>query len=276
MSALGKVACVVVILCSAASAFLGFSIAKQRSGYGSQLSAVEDALRKTPNINYKSDYKLSSDEPAATMAKLASILSSTKEQLSTASAKLQETSSKLAEAESRSQQLTTEATSVKKDLESKTADLAQASSKLQEVQTKLKNYEDKLGGRDLTDILGDLKIKEEKAKVLDAEKKIIEDTLAKTTSELNKLKELQKLADDKRAPMDLSGKVVAINKAWNFVVLDVGKENKLVEGVDLAVYRGDALIGKIRTVSVDANTAIADILPDATKNEIQVGDKVLF
>ena len=76
--------------------------------------------------------------------------------------------------------------------------------------------------------------------------------------------------------MDLSGKVVALNKSWNFVVLDVGKDNKLNEGVDLAVYRGDLLIGKVRTVSVDATTAIADILPDWTKSEIQVGDKVLY
>jgi len=67
-----------------------------------------------------------------------------------------------------------------------------------------------------------------------------------------------------------------MNKAWNFVVLDVGEQNQLVEGVDLTVYRGNSLVGKVRTVSVDDETAIADILPEWTKTEIQIGDQVLF
>jgi hypothetical protein len=94
--------------------------------------------------------------------------------------------------------------------------------------------------------------------------------------DLERLQELDRLRSESKAPLELSGKVLAINKAWNFVVLDVGKDDKLVEGVDLTVYRGETLIGKIRTVAVENNTAIADVLPEWTKTEIQVGDKVLF
>ncbi|MDD5261180.1 MAG: hypothetical protein PHD76_04955 [Methylacidiphilales bacterium] len=251
-------------------------MATKKSGYAKQLGAVEDQLRKTPNVSYQSDFKNNPDEPAATVQKAAGILKKTKDDLDATQAKLTESTGQLSESQSQVQKLTTEVTSTKKDLESKTTQLTETTTNLQAAQTELKDFKDQLGGRKLSDILDELKKTTEDSKVLSAEKKIIEDSLAKSTAELKKYQELEQLAKNHAAPMDLSGKVVAINKSWNFVVLDLGKDNKLNEGIDLAVYRGDQLIGKVRTVSVDATTAIADILPDWTKTEIQVGDKVLY
>jgi predicted nucleic acid-binding Zn-ribbon protein len=277
MSNLGKVFCVISIISSLAAGVLGFMLSNKKTGYATQLTAVEDALRKAPApVQYTGDFKLNTDEPAATVRRANDALDKTKTELASTQKSLSDTQGQLTTSQAEVQKLTTDITATKRDLETKTTRLAEVEKKVAEVEGSLKSMNDKLGGRSLDDVLTSLNDTTEKMKVLGAEKKIIEDSLAQMQKDLNKFQELDRLRDDGRAPMELSGRVLAINKQWNFVVLDVGKDDKLVEGVDLTVYRGETLIGKIKTVSVESNTAIADILPDWTKTEIQVGDKVLF
>lgn len=277
MSNLGKVFCVVSIICSLAAAGFGFAISQRKSSYATKLVAVEEALKQAPApVQYTADFKLSPDEPAATIVKANGFFAKTKEERDEALKKLSDATSQLSASQAEVQKLTTEVTSAKKDLEAGKIKVVEAEKKLVETEASLKSLTEKLGGRDIDAILGNLKQNDEQVKVLTAEKKIIEDSFAQMKKDLERLQELDRLRGESKAPLELSGKVLAINKAWNFVVLDVGKDDKLVEGVDLTVYRGETLIGKIRTVSVENNTAIADILPDWTKTEIQVGDKVLF
>jgi cell shape-determining protein MreC len=277
MSNLGKVFCIVAIICSIGAAITGFLLANKKSQYAGQLAAVEDALRKAPApVQYNADFKINTDEPAATVLRANDALDKTKTELASTQKSLSDTQSQLTSAQAEIQKLTTELTSTKRELEAKTTALAESEKKRQESDAALKAMNNKLGGRSLDEVLASLDESNEKVKVLSAEKKIIEDSLAQAQKDLNRLQELDRLRAESKAPLELSGRVLAINKQWNFVVLDVGKDDKLVEGVDLTVYRGDTLIGKVRSVSVEANTAIADILPEWTKTEIQVGDKVLF
>jgi myosin heavy subunit len=277
MSNLGKVFCVISIIASLGAAVLGFLLASKKSGYATQLTAVEDALRKAPApVQYNADFKLNPDEPAATVLRANDALDKTKAELATTQKSLSDTQSQLTSSQAEVQKLTTEVTATKRDLDAKTTQLADSEKKLTETASSLKAINDKLGGRTIDTVLGSLAETSEKVTILTAEKKIIEDSLAQAQKELNRLQELDRLRVDNKAPLELSGRVLAINKQWNFVVLDVGKDDKLVEGVDLTVYRGESLIGKVRSVAVENNTAIADILPDWTKSEIQVGDKVLF
>lgn len=277
MSNLGKVFCVISIIASIGAAVLGFMLSSKKTAFSNQLAAVEEALRAAPApVQYNADYLTNPDEPAATIRLANTALEKTKAELATAQKSLSDTQGQLTTTQAEVQKLTTEVTSAKRDLDARTAKLGEVEKKLTETESSLKTLNDKLGGRSLDEILANMNESSEKVKVLTAEKKIIEDSLAQMQKDLNKFKELDTLREQQRAPMELSGKVLAINKQWNFVVLDVGKDDKLTEGVDLTVYRGDTLIGKIKTVSVDSNTAIADILPAWTKGEIQVGDKVLF
>ncbi len=262
---------------SVASAGIGFVVASKKSGYMKQLANTEEVLKASPMaVPYNSDYKISPEQPSEYISTLNKAFGTTKDELKATQEKLTGTETKLADSEAKVQDLTTKEATLKRDLDAKSKDLTEAQSKLGESETKLKAVLDDLGGREAKQIVADLKTSTEKADALSREKKIIEDELAKKSALVVKYEELEKLREKGYAPDDLSGKVMAINKAWNFVVLDIGKDNKLVEGVELVVYRGDTMIGKIRTVSVDATSAVADILPDWTKTEIQVGDKVLF
>lgn len=277
MSNLGKVFCIIAIICSIGAAIVGFLLASKKTGYANQLTAVEDALRKAPApVQYNADFKINPDEPAATVLRANDALDKTKTELASTQKSLAETQDQLTASQAEVQKLTTQLTATKRDLEARTTELAESEKKRQEAESTLRAMNDKLGGRSLDDVLTSLNESNEQVKILSAEKKIIEDSLAQAQKDLNRLQELERLRAERKAPLELSGRVVAINKQWNFVVLDVGKDDKLVEGVDLTVYRGNSLIGKVRSVSVEANTAIADILPEWTQSEIQVGDKVLF
>ncbi|MDR1304055.1 MAG: hypothetical protein LBK76_02415 [Verrucomicrobiales bacterium] len=255
---------------------MGFLTARTKSAYSAQLTAVEAAARAFPNINYTADYKNNPEEPANTLKKAAGTAKTALEERTKFKEELDGTKTKLAESDSQVQKLTTDYTASKKDLDEKTEALTKAAADLQTASVELKDLKDKLGGRLIDDVLKDLNDALEKVKVATAEKKIVDDALAKVNSELEKYKELEELARTKSAPLDLSGRVVAINKTWNFVVLDVGKDNKLAENIELTVYRGNQLIGKVRTVDVENKSAIADVIPDLTSDEIQVGDKVLY
>jgi uncharacterized coiled-coil protein SlyX len=109
---------------------------------------------------------------------------------------------------------------------------------------------------------------------LESQKTQAESKAAAISKELEELKEKFKKMD-RTSLGSLSGKVAAINKAWSFVVIDIGKDKNVSVGTELSVFRGETFIGKLRVVSVDANTSVADVLQDWTKQEIQVGDQVV-
>lgn len=277
MSGIGKAFIVLAILGSLASAGGGFFLATKKSDYAGQLAKVEESLRAPGSpVKYNADFKTNPAEPAASVAEVGKSYNKVFEELNTTTASLEEANTSLSDSQSKVSQLTTEITSTKKSLEEKTTALTAAESELKNSSEQLASMKDKLGGRDLDTVLAETNEVKEKLEVLESEKKLIEDTLMQKSAQIADYKKLDELRERKAAPLELSGKVVAMNKAWNFVVLDVGDQNQLVEGVDLTVYRGDSLIGKVRTVSVDAETAIADILPEWSKAEIQVGDQVLF
>jgi archaellum component FlaG (FlaF/FlaG flagellin family) len=76
----------------------------------------------------------------------------------------------------------------------------------------------------------------------------------------------------------LSGKIVAYNQGWNFVVLNIGDKAGLKSGVQMVVLRGGNMVGKIKVTSVEPSTAIADVLPGtiARGDSVQPGDTVVF
>lgn len=60
----------------------------------------------------------------------------------------------------------------------------------------------------------------------------------------------------------LSGRLVAVNNDWGFVVLDVGERESITPETKLIVVRGTATVGKLNIVSVRGQRTIANILTD--------------
>ena len=56
------------------------------------------------------------------------------------------------------------------------------------------------------------------------------------------------------------GTIVAVNQAWNFVVLNLGSRQGIARNAEMLVQRGNQLIGKVRVTSVEKSNSIADII----------------
>jgi chemotaxis protein histidine kinase CheA len=76
----------------------------------------------------------------------------------------------------------------------------------------------------------------------------------------------------------LTGKVLAYNPGWNFVVLNIGDRAGVKANTQMLVLRGGQPIAKVRVTSVEPATAIADVLPGtiARGQSVQPGDTVVY
>jgi hypothetical protein len=76
----------------------------------------------------------------------------------------------------------------------------------------------------------------------------------------------------------IRGTVLAVNQAYNFVVLNLGGRQGVEPNTEMLVLRGGSFIGKIRISSVEPATAIGDIITSSLARGVQVqtGDTVIY
>jgi regulator of replication initiation timing len=76
----------------------------------------------------------------------------------------------------------------------------------------------------------------------------------------------------------LSGTILAVNQAWNFVVLSLGDRQGVVPNAEMLVQRDGQYLGKVRVTSVEPSTSIADILVRTVPRGLSVmpGDRVIY
>jgi len=74
------------------------------------------------------------------------------------------------------------------------------------------------------------------------------------------------------------GTVLAVNQAYNFVVLNLGGRQGVEPNSEMLVLREGILIGKIRISSVEPATAIGDVITNSLARGVQVqpGDTVIY
>jgi cell shape-determining protein MreC len=79
-------------------------------------------------------------------------------------------------------------------------------------------------------------------------------------------------------PPGLHGDVLAVNQAYNFVVLNLGAGQGVEANSEMLVLRGRTVIGKIRVSSVEPATSIGDIIGSSLPRGVQVqtGDTVIY
>ena len=70
------------------------------------------------------------------------------------------------------------------------------------------------------------------------------------------------------------GQVVVINREYDFVVMNMGKNRGLSVGQEFQVVRGSEVLGKVKVEKVYDELSAAAILPESQKNNIREGDSV--
>ena len=180
------------------------------------------------------------------------------------------------------------------------ADLVRSQSEKAELQTQLqanqqqiaelqKRLDETAGAKELMpDVLpmpgaGDLQTQlEETRKQLDSaerEKQLLSERVNRTESRAVAAapEAPQKRRSAPRTP-GVRGTVLAVNEAYNFVVLNLGGRQGVEANAEMLVLRGGSLIGRIRVSSVEPATAIGDIVGSSLARGVQVqpGDTVIY
>jgi cob(I)alamin adenosyltransferase len=76
----------------------------------------------------------------------------------------------------------------------------------------------------------------------------------------------------------IRGTILAVNQAYNFVVLNLGGRQGVEPNAEMLVMRDGTLIGRIRISSVEPSTAIGDVVTNSLERGVQVqpGDIVVY
>lgn len=119
-----------------------------------------------------------------------------------------------------------------------------------------------------------LRTAEKERDILTADNQVLARDLDRTKRELRRYRGDEE--PDPELPPGTKGNVVAVDPKYDFVVLDIGRNQGLVENAKMLVNRDGKLIGKVRITSVEPTRAIANVIPEWKQDEIMEGDQVVF
>jgi septal ring factor EnvC (AmiA/AmiB activator) len=261
---MARVLIILSIIIGLGSAFLGWKIKEQADALQLDLKNTKSTLASTQQKLKKTEAELT--ETKATLEATQATLKKTEEDLTNTKGEL---------------------ATAKADLEKTKGELDEKTRSMTALQDQLKALEATLGAFGGSPEAIGAKIKE------------LAETKAKLEIEVNEAKQVQESLNQRVAALEgevqtkestivayknklvqpgLTGRILAYNPGWNFVVLSIGDKAGLKSGVNMVVTRGGAMIGKVKVTTVEPNTAIADVLPGtlAKGESVQPGDSVIY
>ena len=217
----------------------------------------------------QSDLKRESDAHI----KFEGMYTATKKDLDKTVAELKQTKATLEATTAEKERIEADLAAQTKRADKLTEDLAKTRQERDNAQAELAAY--KATGRTPKEILG-----------MDAAYKKIQDNLQVVESEnavlLKRIKKVEtELAVYKDPtffvplPASLKGKVLVADPKWNFVVLNVGEDQGVLERGELLVNRNGRLVAKIVVRSVQKDRSIANVLPGWELGAVMEGDQVI-
>lgn len=201
-------------------------------------------------------------------------LKKTSAELKVTSEKLKKTEENLASTEAELKTVTARADELDKQKTELTATLERTRADRDTAQQELMKWE-----------IVNLKPEQVKALIENHKKLIVErDTYVKELKMMNqKNSELQAKIDyylggqDKvpELPSGLSGKIVAVDPKFQFVVLNIGGNQGVLARGQMLVNRNGKLMGKISIATVEPTHCVANIMPEWQQGELLEGDVVI-
>lgn len=77
-------------------------------------------------------------------------------------------------------------------------------------------------------------------------------------------------------PEGLKGTIIEVDSDWDFVVLDIGSNQGVLENGEMLVNRSGNLVAKVKVTSVMENRSIANVLSEWKQADVFVGDQVVY
>ena len=200
-------------------------------------------------------------------------LASTKKDLTKTTAELKQTKAELEAATAAKEKADAEVAAQTKRAEKLTEDLNKTRQERDNAQSDLAAF--KATGLTPQQILGmdkAFKALQDNLTVSESENKILMQKLKKVETELAVYKDKDFFVT---LPAGLKGKVLVADPKWNFVVLNVGEDQGVLERGELLVNRNGRLVAKVVVRSVQKDRSIANVLPGWELGEVMEGDLVI-
>ncbi len=253
MNKLVKIVPIVVILVSLGSLYYIQRLANARDQLKTEKAALETA-----------NLQLSNDLDSTTKQRDAAAESVTQLQadLDLSQSNLESAQLTIGEKTKHAQELQIRVTDLQAALDGAKEKLASAEVELQKAQEEAKN----------ADLKQNEELQAELAAVA-AENKLLARKLTSMRSQRGQLE--NQIEGATPTPVGLRGSISAIERNWDFVVLDVGEREQVQPNTEFLIYRKDDLIGKVQVVTVTQTASIAELLPEYRRGKPKVGDFVI-
>ncbi len=258
-----------------AKIFLGIALAVMLATAALGFLAMGNANKLQTTLK---DSKQALTTAQSTLSIAKSDLKKSQEELTAAVAKADEATKEVATQKGQMDDLTKKITDATTAMEAKTAEVATLTKQIEDLMKK--GGVPVAGGED--PVVAALKAELAKAQAEVAESKALIDSVTTQKKELgDKMASLEQYKKTREAGLQrqgITGRVLAVNGGWNFLVLSVGDKQGAVMNGTMIVLRGGEPIAKARITSVEASQSIADILPGSVRKgvTVQPGDTVVF
>jgi ABC-type transporter Mla subunit MlaD len=256
MNKLGKIASIIVMLACVGSLYFTNKLSETKKTQRAEIARLDSSLTATQT-------KLAGTEKNLKESK--DSLSQTTDKLAQSDANLQATKVALDQKSQEADGLTKQVAETKQQLD-------QAKSETATAQESLKKIQDSLAAAGFQDI-GSIEQLRDKIIAQTEENKIIGQQLLVMRDENNLAK--ARIEELSTAPVNLRGKIAAVQDSWGFVVLDIGRSDRVQTNTDFLVYRDSKMIGKAQVRTVLPTTSIAEMQPEYQRGIPRIGDLVV-
>lgn len=254
MKGLVKAAPIIVSVLCLVSLYFAFTIKGQKTRLNEDLAASKSSLEQANNQ-----------------------LDRTRRDLETATAKQRQAENDLATAKAELSAKDVELAQRRRDIEQLTRakteaeeQAAAARVQVQKINEEMAKLREKLEGLDVASLEDMAK----KVEGLTAENRMLGEQLAGLVREKQALE--NRLQEMTTTPADLRGRVTLAKAQWNFLIMDLGREQRVQPNSEFLVYRDSSLVAKARVTSVYPNSSVAELVPGFTKSAPREGDTVVF
>jgi uncharacterized phage infection (PIP) family protein YhgE len=213
------------------------------------------------------------DEYHTNLTQTQSTLDTTKKDLAKTKSDLADTQQQLADAQTARKKAEDVAAAQQKRADDLSDKLAKATQDRDAAQADLASY--KATGKSPQEILqlvALIKQDQDTINAINDEKKVLTRTIARQQNQLNELLGNENYVVKLRP--DLKGNVVVVDPKWDFVVLDIGDEQGVLQDGELLVSRAGKLVAKVIVRTVEKDRCIANIVPGWKLGDVFEGDQV--
>ncbi len=189
-------------------------------------------------------------------------------------AKITENDNKVAGAEAELVKLQTEKADLQVKLQIKDAEIANLQKQVDEIKPASANP----GAPSTVELQAQLDDSRHQLDSAEREKILLSDKMQSLATRSSQLEEEKKRRAVVAGKIGVRGTVLAVNQAYNFVVLNLGARQGVETSSEMLVLREGSFIGKIQISSVEPSTAIGDIVTSSLARGVQVqrGDIVIY